>query len=198
MPGADEVKLHVELDVAFAESETLVGEQIAESPVAGDTLDVREIVPAKPLRLVNVMVEFADEPEGMVREDGLVETEKSITLTRIVTEWDSGPLAPVTVRTYVPAVEELKLTVAEPDPPEVRVTLAGVMDEVRPDGEDVEESETVPEKPPRLVSAIFEVPVEPACVVDEATLLEMVKSTTLTVMDMECDSEPLVPVTTSV
>ncbi len=95
----DEAKLHVELVVAFAESETLVGEQTAESPVAGDTLDLREIVPAKPLRLVNVMVEFAEEPEGMVTDDGLVETEKSITLTRIVTECDSGPLAPVTVRT---------------------------------------------------------------------------------------------------
>ncbi len=87
---------------------------------------------------------------------------------------------------------------AEPAPPEVRVTLAGLTDDVRPDGEDVEESETVPEKPPRLVSAIFEVSVEPACIVEEATLLEMVKSTTLTAMDTECDSEPLVAVTTSV
>ncbi len=184
--------------MAFAESETLVGEQTAESPVAGDTLDVREIAPAKPLRLVNVMVEFAEEPEGMVTDDGLVETEKSITLTRIVTECDSGPLAPVTVRMYVPAVAELKLTVAEPDPPETRVTLVGLMDEVRPNGDEVEESDTVPDKPPRLVSAMFDVPVEPACIVEDAMLLEMLKSTTLTAMDTECDSEPLVAVTTSV
>lgn len=51
--------------------------------------------------------------------------------------------------------------------------LVGLIDEVIPDGEDVDESETVPEKPPRLVSAMFDVPVEPACIMEEVVLLEM-------------------------
>ncbi len=77
-------------------------------------------------------------------------------------ECESGLFAPVTVRRYVPAVDELKVTVAVPDPPGLRVTLLRFIEAVRPDGEVDVEREIVPLKPLRLVRVMLEVPEEPS------------------------------------
>ncbi len=53
------------------------------------------------------------------------------------------------------------MRVDEPEPPEVRLTLPGLREAVRPAGETNEESETVPEKPLRLARLSVEVPDEP-------------------------------------
>ena len=53
------------------------------------------------------------------------------------------------------------MRVDDPEPPEVRATLVGLRDVVRPDGETVGESETVPEKLLRLVRLMVEFPDEP-------------------------------------
>jgi hypothetical protein len=42
-----------------------------------ETVEVRERVPENPLRLVNVIMELPDEPDGTLSEIGLAETLKS-------------------------------------------------------------------------------------------------------------------------
>ncbi len=68
--------------------------------VPGDTVAVRPTLPAKPLRLATMTKEVSDEPAGIVREEGLVETLKSTAWTVIVAERDRRDresLVPVTV-----------------------------------------------------------------------------------------------------
>ena len=57
----------------------------------------RVMVPANPLRLVSVIRLVPDVPRGRLSEDGLMEMEKSETMTRTETECTSDPLVPVTV-----------------------------------------------------------------------------------------------------
>ncbi len=49
----------------------------------------------------------------------------------------------------------------DPDPPEDRLTLVGLRDAVRPEGDAEDERDTVPEKLLRLVRLITEVPEDP-------------------------------------
>ncbi len=65
--------------------------------VPEDTVAVRPTLPTKPLRLATMIKEVSDEPAGIVREEGLVETLKSTAWTGIVAERDREPLVPVTV-----------------------------------------------------------------------------------------------------
>jgi len=59
-------------------------------------------------------------------------------------------------------VEELKLQFELADDPDVRVTLVGVHEAVRPtDGVTVLDTVSVPTKPLRLVTVAVDVPVEP-------------------------------------
>ena len=81
MPGVEEFSVQVELAVLFAAKETLVGMQLIESPAVGETVEVKETVPAKPLRLCNVATEVAELPAGRVTDVGLAEIPKSITVT---------------------------------------------------------------------------------------------------------------------
>ena len=62
----------------------------------------RLTVPAKPARLVRVMVEVLEPPAWTVSVVGLAEIVKSPTPTVIVAVWDSGPLVAVMVTVYVP------------------------------------------------------------------------------------------------
>jgi hypothetical protein len=65
----------------------------------GEIAPDRVTVPGKPPRLVRVIVEVADAPEG--RDDGvtgLAEMLKSDKATTKVTAWDTEPLIPVTVK----------------------------------------------------------------------------------------------------
>lgn len=57
----------------------------------------RVMVPLNPLRLVSVIRLVPDVPRGRLSDDGLMEMEKSDTMTRTETECDSDPLVPVTV-----------------------------------------------------------------------------------------------------
>jgi hypothetical protein len=54
---------------------TLVGLKAAEDPVGG-TVELRVIVPVNPRSLVSVMVDVADVPRRIVREDGFDTIEK--------------------------------------------------------------------------------------------------------------------------
>ena len=66
-------------------------------PDVGETTAERLMVPVNPFRLVTVIRLVPDVPRGRLRDDGLIEIEKSDTMTRIETECASDPLVPVTV-----------------------------------------------------------------------------------------------------
>jgi len=59
----------------------------------------REIVPAKPLRLVTLIVEVPEDPWSIVMLPALAEIEKlgAATVTEMLATCDSVPLVPVTV-----------------------------------------------------------------------------------------------------
>ncbi len=101
---------------------------------------------------------------------------------------------------YVPGVDEDAVRVEDPDPPDERVTLVGLTDAVRPEGETVDESVTIPEKPFKLARLTVAVPEEPDWNV-RLEVPDMLKSgvtTTPTVTVVEWDKDPLVPVTVTV
>jgi hypothetical protein len=78
------------------------------------------------------------------------------------------------------------------------VTLVGLSDAVRLEAETDAESATVPEKLLRLETVMVAIPDEPDWIFRLEVLLEIPKSgaaTTLTVTVVECDRDPLVPVT---
>ena len=79
-----------------AVSPTLVVLRVALRPV-GDTALVSFTVPANPSRLANDMVVLLEVPAVRVREVGLAEMVKSVTVTRIVREWLIEPLVAVIV-----------------------------------------------------------------------------------------------------
>ncbi len=96
------------------------------------------------------------------------------------------------------AVAELTVSVDVPDPPETRVTLAGLTDTDSPVGDTEVESETVPANPLRLERVRVDVADCPAWVVMLTELAVMLKSTTRRMTDTEWVSGPLVPVTVTV
>ncbi len=65
---------------------TLRGFRFAERPVTGGTVPESETGPAKPPRLVTVIVEVPLKPALMVRDVGLALTLKSVTVTAMLTE----------------------------------------------------------------------------------------------------------------
>ncbi len=99
--------------------------------------------------------------EGPTAPSEATTTEEGTTITVTVVEWDNEPLVAVTLRVYMPIVDEDIVSVDVPDPPEVRGTLVGFREAVRPEGETNEESDSVPEKPLRLTKLMIDVPEEP-------------------------------------
>lgn len=89
--------------------------------------------------------------------------------------------------TVIVRVEEAEVVVGESR------TLFGLADAPRPAGE-VSDRETVPVNPFSPLRLIVAVPEDPA-IIEMVGLTEMVKSTTLTEMLTEWDSDPLVAVT---
>ena len=77
------------------------------------------------------------------------------------------------------------MRVEPPDPPEVSVTVVGLTDALEPEGLTAVERITVPAKPLMLLSRIDEVPDEPARMVCDVGLIDIVKSTTFTVICTE-------------
>ena len=82
--------------------------------------------------------------------------------------------------------------------PDDSVTVAGFRDAVGPVGETVEDRLIVPVKPPMLVREILDVADDPGATVIDEGLAEMPKSATMRLTELECDSEPWVPVTVTV
>ena len=122
--------------------------------------------------------------------------------TVIVTECESDPLAPVTMIVYEPIgvlCSSLTLSVDVPWPPDVRVTDELLNDVLGPDvGETVAERLMVPVNPFRLVTVMRLLPDVPRGRLRDDGLIEIEKSDTMTRMEMECVSDPLVPVTVTV
>ncbi len=107
--------------------------------------------------------------------------------TVIVTECESDPLAPVTVIVYAPIdvlCNALTLSVEVLCPPDVRVTDELLNDVFGPDVGETTVVRPVPDVPRGRVS--------------EDGLIEMEKSDTMTRIETECASDPLVPVTVTV
>ena len=69
--------VRVEAALLPEDSVTLAGLIEIKGP-AGDELAERFTVPVKPLRLAAVMVDVANEPDVVVREEGLAEMAKSV------------------------------------------------------------------------------------------------------------------------
>jgi len=66
-------------------------------PGLEETAVERVTVPVNPFRLVTVITLVPDEPRGRLRDDGLMEMEKSDMMTRTERECVKDPLVPVTV-----------------------------------------------------------------------------------------------------
>ena len=152
-----------------------------------ETVSVNVTVPLKPLTLVSVIVEVAEEPCVIVRFPGSAEMEKSgggdwEILKSTFTECVRLPLVPVTVMfPELPADPPTMLSVANAIPPGVRLTLVGVIDHtVHPGvghrGEGDVWSETVPLNPLRLVRVIVEFPLPPDGKTTVVGFAEMEKS----------------------
>ncbi len=78
------------------------------------------------------------------------------------------------------------------------MTLDRLSEAPAPAGETETIRPTVPEKPPRLVTVIEDVPEEPELNSRDATLLAMLKSSggvTFTIIVIDLTSEPLIPIT---
>ena len=136
--------------VAVPEAVTVAGVMAPQVRPDG-RVSVRLTVPLNPLTAVTVIVEVAGVPTLAVGDVAAIV--KSTNLKVAVAVWTSELLVPVTVRTYVPAVEELHDTVAVPEP----VMLVGVIEpQVRPDGGESVRL-TVPANPLSPVTVIIEV-----------------------------------------
>ncbi len=98
---------------------------------------------------------------------------------------------------YVPTVLELRVRTDVPVPPAVSVTLVGLREAVRPEGETVFERATDPENPVRLARDTVEV-LDTPVITFRLVGLEMLKSETLTVSVVEWEREPLVASTVTV
>ncbi len=142
---------------------------------------VRDMLPAKPPRLLTVTLEESEVPNPMVRTVGLAEIVKSTTSTVKVAEWDNDPLFPVTVTVKIPGENLAKsFNVAVTPPPPESVTLDGLKDNVGPVGGAVAVRLTLPAKPPSPCTLTEDEPAEPMGISTKVGFAEIAKSTTLT------------------
>ncbi len=137
------------------------GFKLAVNPFT-DTVVDRLTVPEKPARLLTVMTVVAELPactDSVLALDDIV---KSPTPTVIVVLWIRGPLVAVRVTVYVPCADEVKVHVELVAPPDISGKAAGAHETVRPvEGLTDSINDTLPAKPPRLVSATAEDPLPP-------------------------------------
>jgi hypothetical protein len=152
------VPVHESVEVWDAPRTMLVGLKVHVNP-AGDTVDDRATVPVNPLTGATVIVDVPEPPEANEKLVGLAVIVKSVIVPVTVAEWDRVPLVPVTVTVYVPAgPEHDKVEVCEAP----RTTLVGLRVQVKPAGETVDVSATVPVKPFTGVTVMVDVAVAPA------------------------------------
>ena len=131
---------------------------------------VNEMVPAKLLSPVTVIVELAVEPALIVAGDaGPADIVKSTTLTVTVEVRVSGPLVAVTVAVYVPTVVVEGTVMVRVEPAEliveVNVTLAGLGVAVGPLGVTEAVRATVPVNPLPPLTVMVDVCAEPGSTV---------------------------------
>ena len=88
----------------------------------------------------------------------------------------------MTITVYVPTLPELMVRVEEPDPPGLKLMLAGLMEAVRPVGVTDMEKLIMPVKPATLRTDTEEVPEVPAGTFTVVGLAEIVKPPTSTVI----------------
>ena len=74
------------------------------------------------------------------------------------------------------------------------VTLEGEQPTIRPVGDDVSESVTLPVRPPRLTSVTVKLPAEPDRTTSEDVSAVILKSMTVIERVVVCIRDPLVPV----
>ncbi len=181
--GIEEVTVKVDELEPPGDIRMLVGLREAVKP-ADDTVAVRLTLPENPFMPVTVIAEFPIAPRSTMRETGLGETVKSGAATTVrdtETEWSRIPLLPVNATTYVPVVEEANLQDEEAVLPRGRKRIVGLQEAVRPEVETEAPMFTKPEKPPRLAKLREVVAEEPAAKTREDWVVEMLKSTMLTV-----------------
>jgi len=106
------------------------------------------------------------------------------------------PLVPVTVTVKVPVEGDEQDSVDVWEAPSMM--LVGLRVQVRPAGETVKVSVTVPVNPWSGATLIVEVPLDPALIATLVGLAVTLKSLIVYVTVAECDREPLVPVTVTV
>ncbi len=86
----------------------------------------------------------------------------------------------------------------DPELPADKDTVAGLRDDVGPEGDTVAVRDRLPVSPLTLVRVMLELDDVPGGTVRELVLAEIVKSTTCTVAWIEWEREPLVAVTVTV
>jgi hypothetical protein len=171
----------------------LAGVKVHVEP-AGVAVEVRATVPVNPFTGATVIVKLQLEPTGAVHEAGLAATVKSWTTKVTVALAEFAPLVPVTVTVNVAAVADEQDSV---DVPDVPVILVGLNVHVKPAGDTLLVSVTVP--PAGLLTVIVEVPVAPALAVTDVGLAVRANPVpTFTVTVAVWVREPLVPVTVTV
>lgn len=101
----------------------------------------------------------------------------------------------------MPASVELTVKIDVAEPPELTLTLVGLREVVRPDGDDETVRDMVPVKLFRLVRVTVDVAEAPVCtetVVGLAAMLKSLAVLTVTEIVTEWVRDPLVPVTITV
>jgi len=93
------IALTLSVEVLCPPGVRVIDELLSEvfGPDVGETTVERLMVPANPFRLARLIRPVPDVPRGRLSDDGLMEREKSDTMTRTETECTSDPLVPVTV-----------------------------------------------------------------------------------------------------
>jgi hypothetical protein len=164
------------------------------SPLPGEMEEARVTVPVKPFSPTTMIVEVDGIPastETLVVPDT---TTKSWTVKATVIERMRDALVPVTLTVYIPAVEPIHERVEEAVVPSV--TLEGTSEHARPVVGDTDSvRSTLPVKPFRAVTTRLETPPVPSVTVTSPGRAFMLKSWTVNATPVECDNDPLVPVT---
>lgn len=181
-PAVEPVQERVEVpEVTLLVSETLVGLSVHVRPVDGETVSDSATVPVKPFVAAIVMVEVPADPTATLTVVGLAVTVKlgvGVTVNTTLAEWESVPLAPVTVTVNEPVAEPVQDKVETPEVVVlVRETLVGESVHVSPvEGDTVADKVTVPVKPFTAATVIVDVPGAPTTTETVVGLALTVKS----------------------
>jgi hypothetical protein len=185
--------------------EMFVGDNVHERLVELATTE-SVTMPVKLFTGETVIVDIPTTPVFAATLVGFAEIAKSPAPTAVkvtVAEWESVPLAPVTVTVKEPVADAVhdRVEVAEVVVP-LRAILVELREQVRPvEGETVSDNVTVPVKPFVAATVIVEVPGVPTVTLTVVGLAVTVKfgaAVTANATVVEWEIDPLVPVTVTV